>query len=227
MESCHGPRCTSKLSSKPAVAAIRRSVGSFDGAYLTLDGLVGSLHASVGVAVADWALFVDNFGWVVCACFVFDVDDAGTLIVLQDHFLTTGGQHVGCECSFCVPVTRVLAKYCVGEACFPHSVVSSQDCDRGSITTHEGGFCGEPRHAAAQLALATHAGVWCIETAAWQHCIDYTASAGLSKLGAPAAQVSGGQIPPSANKKKRPLVKLRSLQHIMSHLPAVPRPPSI
>ena len=61
---------------------------------------------------------------------------------------------------------------------------------------------------------------WCLETVtSWQHCIDHnTTSAGLSNLGAtPAVQVSGGQIPPSA----------KSVQHIISHLQAVLRPPCI
>ena len=46
----------------------------------------------------------------------------------------------------------------------------------------------------------------CFETvASWQLCIDHnTTSARLSKLGAtPAAQVSGGQTPPSANQETR------------------------
>ena len=58
--------------------------------------------------------------------------------------------------------------------------------------------------------------------ASWQHCMDYNAaSAALSKHGAtPAAQVSGGQIPPSANKeKKRALLK-------QSHFSASFLPPS-
>ena len=54
----------------------------------------------------------------------------------------------------------------------------------------------------------------CFETgASWQHCIDST-SARQSKLGAtPAAQVSGGQIPPSAKKEKGHCES--SLQHII------------
>ena len=44
----------------------------------------------------------------------------------------------------------------------------------------------------------------CATAASWQHCIDYnTTSARLTGLGArPAAQVSGGHIPPSTRKKK-------------------------
>ena len=46
-------------------------VAWFDELLDCTDGLVGSLKPAVGVAVSDWALFVDDFGWDVRAVFVF------------------------------------------------------------------------------------------------------------------------------------------------------------
>ena len=69
--------------SRPIVAPICRSVQS-------LDGLVRSLNATVGVAVSNWAFFVHDFGWDVRAGFVFDVDDARFLVALQYNTLSAG-----------------------------------------------------------------------------------------------------------------------------------------
>ena len=57
----------------------------------------------------------------------------------------------------------------------------------------------------------------CFETAAsWQHCIDYnTTSARLAGLGAtPAAQVSGGHIPPSRRKKRHCWSTVPAAHHV-------------
>ena len=56
---------------------------------LSLDGLVCSLDAVVGVAVTDWPLFVHDFSWDVRVGFVFDVDDARFLVALWYHLLMT------------------------------------------------------------------------------------------------------------------------------------------
>ena len=56
-----------------------------------------------------------RFGWDVSASFVFGVDDAWFLVALLYHFRMTRGQHVGCECSFCVSVTRAFTRYHVGK----------------------------------------------------------------------------------------------------------------
>ena len=50
------------------------------------------------------------FCWDVRAGFEFDVDDARFLIALQYHCLTTCGQYVVGECSFCVTMTRAFCK---------------------------------------------------------------------------------------------------------------------
>ena len=66
---------------------------------------------------------------------------------------------------------------------------------------------------------------FCFEPAAsWQRCIDYNStSAGLSERGrTPAAQVSGGQILPSAKQGKTSTTEASSHQHQVSqHGPAV------
>ena len=49
---------------------------------LSLDCLVSSLDAAVGVAVSDGAFFVDDFDWDVRAGLVFGVDDAWFLVAL-------------------------------------------------------------------------------------------------------------------------------------------------
>ena len=72
-----------------------------DGTDLSLDGLVCSLNASVGVTVSNWPFFEHDFGCDVRAGFVFDVDDTRFLVAVQNHFLMTCGQHVVRECSFC------------------------------------------------------------------------------------------------------------------------------
>ena len=82
----------------------------------------------------------------VRASFVFDVDDARFLVALQCHFLMTRGQHVVCECSFWVTVTRAFAKYNVTKECFRQSVITS---------THEHVVGGGLRQAAR-----TRLGVW-------------------------------------------------------------------
>ena len=92
---------------------------------LSLDGLVRSLNATVGVAVSSWTFFVHDSGWDVRAGFVFDVDNARLLIALQYHFLMIYGQHVVRKCFFCVTMTRVFARYNVSKECLRQSVLTS------------------------------------------------------------------------------------------------------
>ena len=115
---------------------------------LSLDGLVCSLSAAVCVAVSDWTFFAHDFGGDVRASFVFNVDDARSLVNLQYHFLMTCGQHVVRECLFCVTMTRAIAKYNVGRECSRQSFITSWNGNRRSILTHEHMVCGELRHAA-------------------------------------------------------------------------------
>ena len=86
---------------------------------MSLDGLVCSLNAAVGVAVFDWAFSAHDFSWDVRVSFVFDVDDARFLVALQYHFLMTR------EFSFCVTTTRAFARYNVSKDCFRQSVITS------------------------------------------------------------------------------------------------------
>ena len=105
------------------VVAHRRTDLSFcevlDCASLSWDCLLGSLDASVGVAVSDGAFFVDDFGCDARACFVFDVDDAWLLVAWQHHFSEDWCLF------FCVTVTPAFAKYHVGNECFPQSVMTN------------------------------------------------------------------------------------------------------
>ena len=64
-----------------------------DCANLSLSSLDRSLHAAVGVAVSNWALFVHDLGRDVHLNFVFDVDVARFLVAfsssLSDDLRTT------------------------------------------------------------------------------------------------------------------------------------------
>ena len=135
-----------------AVKTNRRTDLSFsvvlDRTDLSLDGLVCSLNAAVGITVSDWAFFVHDFCWNVRGSFVFDVDDARFMVALQYHFLMTCGQHVVRECSFCVTMTRAFARSDVSKERFHQSVITSWNGDWRSILTHEHTVCGELRHAA-------------------------------------------------------------------------------
>ena len=86
MSTLHDVQAISKLSCQTN----RRTNLSFgvvlDCTNLSLDGLVRSLNATVGVAVSGWTFFVHGFGRDVGAGFVFDVDDARFLVALQYHF---------------------------------------------------------------------------------------------------------------------------------------------
>ena len=61
----------------------------------------------------------------MCVPAVIDIDDARFLVAMQDYFLTTCGQHVVGECSFCVTVTRALTKYKSSKECFRQSAITS------------------------------------------------------------------------------------------------------
>ena len=76
------PSCTPHKSLQNyAVKSFRLTDLSFrevlDCTSLSLDLLVGSLNASIGVAVSDMTFFVDDVGLDVPAGFVFGVGDAG------------------------------------------------------------------------------------------------------------------------------------------------------
>ena len=89
------------------------------------------------------------------------------------------GPYVGCECSFCVKVTRVFTTYRVGKECCRQLVVTSWESDWRSILTHDDVVCGELRHAArtrpmvlaifvlGTYAVATPASTWLSIRAAW------------------------------------------------------------
>ena len=127
---------------------------------LSLDGLVGSFDAAVGVVDPSWALFAHDFGSDVRAGFVFDVDDARFLIALSLSdvpWTTRCGRvlflrnHDSCFCK-----VSTIAKNA-----FVSPSKSCQDGDWFSILTHK--HVGELRHAArtrllvrAFLAPGTH-----------------------------------------------------------------------
>ena len=58
-------------------------------------------------------------------------------------------QHVVGKCSFCVTMTRALAKYHVSKECSRQSVIASQDGDWRSILTNEHVVSGKQSNSVA------------------------------------------------------------------------------
>ena len=115
---------------------------------LSSHGCVVQCSLPLELVSSTGALFVDDCSFNVRAGFVFGVDDARFLVALQYHFLMARCKHVLGKCSFCVTMTRALAKYHVSKECSRQSVIASKDGDWRSILTHKHAVSGELRHAA-------------------------------------------------------------------------------